>query len=342
MKKGMLFLVPILMVLFSVNNVKAYTNGNLYSNLIMPSQAQFYGWDSSGPSTLGTAYQLDSTNVHTDYQQEYYYLTSSPYNDSNGMSFSFPLPINIKPNDVVNITTVFCTLNSVNWYGTYKWYSIDNATDINSHFQGNATYNNESIGSYETDATSFANCRAFKLNFTAQNSGQWFSIKFMTSNQVQLQQVSFMGYQLEKNGIDYSAYFNELGSDISDLESSILENGGKLDDITGAIGDTNEKLDDVTGAIGDTNEKLDDMINADADASVNPDDSKYNDYESAEGDLKDKVRQADLTNLSIGIDSKSSSWIWDNLTNFINANSIVFSMYIAILSIGVIKLALGR
>ena len=106
--------------------------------------------------------------------------------------------------------------------------------------------------------------------------------------------------------------------------------------------ETNDKLDDVTGAIGDTNDKLDDMLNTDADASVNPDDSKYDDYESAEGDLKDKVGQADLTNLSIGIDSKSSSWIWDTLTNFINANSIVFSMYIAILSIGVIKLALGR
>lgn len=91
-----------------------------------------------------------------------------------------------------------------------------------------------------------------------------------------------------------------------------------------------------------TNDKLDDMLNADADASVNPDDSKYDDYESAEGSLKDKVNQADLSNLSIGIDSNSSKWIWETLTSLLQSHSAIFGMVIAILSIGIIKLALGR
>ena len=105
---------------------------------------------------------------------------------------------------------------------------------------------------------------------------------------------------------------------------------------------TNDKLDDIGGAIQDTNDKLDDMINADANVSEIPDDDNFNDYESAENNLKDKVNQADLSNLTIGIDSKSSSWVWDTLTRLLKSSSSVFSMIISILSIGVIKLALGR
>ena len=63
---------------------------------------------------------------------------------------------------------------------------------------------------------------------------------------------------------------------------------------------------------------------------------------NTEDSLKDKVNQADLSNLSIGIDSKSSSWVWDTLTSLINSHSVIFGLFIAILSIGIIKLALGR
>lgn len=91
-----------------------------------------------------------------------------------------------------------------------------------------------------------------------------------------------------------------------------------------------------------TNDKLDDMLNADAEPSVKPDDEKYNDYESAEGDLLDKVNQADLTDLSIGIDANTSKWLWETLTDLLQSHSAIFGMVIAILSIGIIKLALGR
>lgn len=73
-----------------------------------------------------------------------------------------------------------------------------------------------------------------------------------------------------------------------------------------------------------------------------PDDSKYQDYNNTENDLKDKVNQADMSVISIGIDSNSSVFVWDTLTRIIQSNSIVFGMFIAILSIGIIKLALGR
>lgn len=73
-----------------------------------------------------------------------------------------------------------------------------------------------------------------------------------------------------------------------------------------------------------------------------PSKGSFEDFKSAEKKLTDKVKEADTSVLSIGIDSTSSSWVWDTLTSLIKSNTIIFGMFIAILSIGVIKLGLGR
>lgn len=73
-----------------------------------------------------------------------------------------------------------------------------------------------------------------------------------------------------------------------------------------------------------------------------PSKGSFEDFKSAEKNLTDKVKETDTSVLSIGIDSTSSSWVWDTLTSFIKSNTIIFGMFIAILSIGVIKLGLGR
>lgn len=90
--------------------------------------------------------------------------------------------------------------------------------------------------------------------------------------------------------------------------------------------------------------KFDDIINSDISDKDKelPDDSNYDDYNKAQDSLTDKVKQADLSNINIGIDKNASSFVWDTLTSFLQSSSLVFSVFIAILSIGIIKLALGR
>lgn len=103
-------------------------------------------------------------------------------------------------------------------------------------------------------------------------------------------------------------------------------------------------LDGIQSGINGTNDRLDDILDSDISDQDKelPDDSSYQDYGDAEGQLKDKVSQADLTQLSIGMDAKSSSWVWDTLTSFIQSHTVVFGLFIGMLSIGIIKLALGR
>lgn len=94
--------------------------------------------------------------------------------------------------------------------------------------------------------------------------------------------------------------------------------------------ETNDKLDEIQGMdINDDDKEL-------------PDDSSYQEYSDVEGDLLDYVGEADTSSLDIAIDVDSSNFVWDTLTDLIQSHALVFSTVIAILSIGIIKLALGR
>lgn len=124
-----------------------------------------------------------------------------------------------------------------------------------------------------------------------------------------------------------------------------------LEDVHSAILDTNRLISilldngsSIEDAINETNKKLDEIQNSDIsnDSKELPDDSAYQDYQNKEDQLTDKMNQADMSSVSIGIDSNSSSFIWSTVTSLIRTNQHVFAMFISILSIGIIKLALGR
>lgn len=119
------------------------------------------------------------------------------------------------------------------------------------------------------------------------------------------------------------------------------EKGTSNNDIASAI---QNQTKDITDSINGTNNKLDEINNSDisdADKQM-PDDSSYQDYSSTQNDLLDKTKDVDLNVLDVGLDVKSSSWVWDTLTRLIQSNSVVFGLFIGILSIGIIKLVLGR
>lgn len=135
----------------------------------------------------------------------------------------------------------------------------------------------------------------------------------------------------------YSFFENVLTNSYNVLVNIYNLLSSKLNSVISNIQSTNNKLDQA-------NDKSDQFLESDISNQDKelPDNSSINDYESAEGDLVDKVNQADLSQLNIGIDVNSSTWVWDTLTSLIQSHSLIFGMFISILSIGIIKLALGR
>lgn len=133
-----------------------------------------------------------------------------------------------------------------------------------------------------------------------------------------------------------------LSSD--DLLTNVAQNQEQIDALLDKQNETNQKLDELGNKQDETNNKLDeikDMDISDEDKEL-PNDDAYQDYTEAEDDLLDKVNEADMDALEIAIDEDSSNFVWDTLTDLITSHTLIFGTVIAILSIGIIKLALGR
>ena len=129
-----------------------------------------------------------------------------------------------------------------------------------------------------------------------------------------------------------------------EIIDKLTQNIQGINDLKNKQDQTNSKLDDLNSKQDQTNSKLDNIKDMDApdSAKTKPDDSDYQDYEKAQGDLTDKISDIPTDTLEIGIDANSSNFIFDTMNKLINAHPAVFSMFIAILSIGIIKLGLGR
>lgn len=103
-------------------------------------------------------------------------------------------------------------------------------------------------------------------------------------------------------------------------------------------------LDDIKQEQQETNNKLDNIINSDisSDSKLPPDTTDFDNYQNAEGNLLDKINGTTLDSLDFAVDIPTSSFIWTRLSNLVQSHPTVMAMFIAILSIGIIKLVLGR
>lgn len=133
---------------------------------------------------------------------------------------------------------------------------------------------------------------------------------------------------------------NYVSGDNYASQSLINQNSQIINQNTTIINQNNQQLQEQQ----ETNDKLDNITDMDIPESSKEDldDSTYQDYQGAEDNLLDSVGEADLSNIDIAIDSDSSNFIWDTITDIFQSHPLIMSTVIAILSIGIIKLALGR
>ena len=133
---------------------------------------------------------------------------------------------------------------------------------------------------------------------------------------------------------------NYVSGDNYASQSLINQNSQIINQNTTIINQNNQQLQEQQ----ETNDKLDNITDMDIPESSKEelDDSSYQDYQGAEDDLLGSVGEADLSSVDIAIDADSSNFIWDTITDIFQSHPLIMSTVIAILSIGIIKLALGR
>lgn len=145
---------------------------------------------------------------------------------------------------------------------------------------------------------------------------------------------SFQLIDFVVNSNNYVSAEDYSSQDLINKNSQIINQNNTI------INQNNQQLQEQQ----ETNDKLDDITNMDIPESSKEDldDSSYQDYQGAEDDLMNSVGEADLSNIDIAIDADSSNFIWDTITEIFQSHPLILSTVIAILSIGIIKLALGR
>lgn len=93
--------------------------------------------------------------------------------------------------------------------------------------------------------------------------------------------------------------------------------------------------------LGDKMDTLNNSIFAEY-TPENPDKADFDSYEDKEDTLYSLVDNADISNVSVNIDTGASGSFWELVDRVVHTNTLVFGLLIGALSIGIIKLVLGR
>ena len=335
MKKRIIFLFSIFILsFFFVSHVKAGSVGIRYPYVGLSVGGKSYSLGDTVP--LGTGYTPATINFHwrSDfYMQELFNAYISVC--TNGPSGTF----NSYSGQLTFIAEIgSCKINN-SYNGSLMVYRFD--SNVSSSFD---FHTNDNLGEYYIlYDMSFS---SIYMLYNTFSYGIYFDILSVT-----------IFPQSSTESLDFEASLKTLGlvstlSNYSSNTTSLLtQTNSKLDGVNSNLNDlkskqdqTNSKLDEANKKQDEANKKLDDMNNADisSEDKEQPDTSKYDDFKDTEDSLMDIAKQADMGSIDIGIDGNSSSFIWDTLTSFLKSHSSVFGMFIAILSIGIIKLALGR
>ena len=310
-----------------VINVSADTYNELFDTNISAS-GQFFDYSSNTNAGTAIGYLMDYSSIGYD---DYYFVT--PTNPSKYTLGTYGMSL------------VQCGLSFLkdNYYSV-SYYFIGNGTYVHPYYTSlsyklglGTTYNNSNYLNFNYDTVS-EGVEQFQLEdgvylmvftniFKAYKNSTCVSMAYSSqNNSLNSYYAGFVGYK-----------YSSLGSkplSSSDIQNALTQNftniENKINDMKTEQQATNDKLDEIT-----------DMDISEEDKEL-PDDSSYQDYTDAEGDLIDKVNSADMDSLDIAIDTDTSNFIWDTITDLFNSHPMIMSTIIAILSIGVIKLALGR
>lgn len=86
------------------------------------------------------------------------------------------------------------------------------------------------------------------------------------------------------------------------------------------------------------------IINSDTastNSKTNVDDTDYQNTHNQEQALLNNY-QYDTSTINLTYDRNGATWVWNTITRLLNTNTLIFTTFISIMSIGLIKLVLGR
>lgn len=184
----------------------------------------------------------------------------------------------------------------------------------------NATQEDMNINIKFTDATGSTDKVYLYIKFSPNLDIRWWGITF----------------QVGKKGEDISEFpFSNVGK-IRYINSVVTYEEG-----VGAIID--KKTDEIIKEQEKTNEILskDHKYNTDPSTSTQEEESKINDYETQEDSLREGLN-LEIDNSEITINPNANTFIWQTIDKLRGINGKIVLLFTSVLSLGLIKIVLGR
>lgn len=320
-----------------------------------PAQILYSNCSSPTNCTIGM-----SVSEYTYQNHGFYYNSSAVTLGNSGVYINFLPDVMPQSNYVYSVSTFLCFDSSNLGSGiypnvtTYAGYNDRKFSPNNYHYTAPATVDLNSITIADWGSGEIPDkCIQYTSVIVPSEKSNWLGIHITNTSSSNGTRIYFMGYYAESLGVMGEYVADDVAAQVGTIvKNSGLATATSVDEVKSSI---NQMKTEIANKQQETNNKLDQQLQQDKnqhDEFMNsdlseedkqkPNDDGYKNYTESENELKDKMNQADLGNISIGLDANSSSWVWDTLTRLIQSHSVVFGMFIAILSIGIIKLALGR
>lgn len=245
-----------------------------------------------------------------------YESTISPYYISN-------IYLNVKSDDVpYKANSIYTLTFQFTMFATQtEYFSLD---DLNFYFYDELK---TSTTKYESGLNN-SNVDILSASRSQEDLSLIIKVQFRPRVDINYIQLN-LGIRYSEHTPDLSFFsFQYINLDVvSDATDAILNQTQVIED---NFAETNNKLDNIYESdLSDTDkEKVDDTT--------------LNEYENAENDVLDQINDVDLDNVDISMDVNSTNFIWELITDIFNSHPLIMSTVISILSIGIIKLALGR
>lgn len=313
MKKGTKVALVITAILIGSTEIKADTVNQWADNLPVLNRVQMYECGTSQCYEKTTDFEGIPTGTEGD--RKYIYSSNNLTVDSSGGTV-----IQTTTGDVLNkgylYLTKFYICNKPN-ISSYN-YKIGNTNFATPNkFNADILAMNDSALSTSPGIISigYNSCRLYSGLYVPTTTGNnWISIQF-TSNTTQKSKFALVAVQTENLGI------------YTDTVRAIVES---------ANGNVVEAVDKVNDTLNQ-----DHSYNTDPSESTQQEEQEINDYENQEDNLRNGLN-LEIENSEITINPEANTFIWDVIDKLRGMSGKIVLLITSVLSLGLIKIVLGR
>lgn len=313
MKKGTKITLALAVILIGTTKIKADTVNQWADNLPVLNRVQMYECGASQCYEKTTDYAGIQTGTEGD--RKYVYSSINLTVDSSGGTV-----IQTTNGDVLNkgylyLTKFYiCNKPNISSYN-YKIGNTNFATP--NQFNADILALNDSALSTSPGITSigYSSCRLYSGLYVPTTTGNnWISIQFK-SNTTQKSKFAVVAVQTENLGI------------YTDTVRAIVES---------ANGNVVEAVDKVNDTLNQ-----DHSYNTDPSESTQQEEKEINDYENQEDNLRNGLN-LEVENSEITINPEANEFIWNVINRLRGMNGKIVLLITSVLSLGLIKIVLGR